>query len=524
MLPSIRLSVLLLGALLLAACGGGGDGMSGSGSNSGGTGSSGSGGATSTPAEGTLLESPAQLLSTVTAPSLLLELNVATNQQLLALSGAPVCDVLIYKVEYETVGAANEPTTASAALMVPSGLGSECTGKRPVVLYAHGTTTDRTFTMTDLSNAEALTLAAIFASQGYIVVAPNYAGYDTSTLTYHPYLVAEQQSKDMIDALTAARTALPLASATLTRDNGQLFITGYSQGGYVAMATQRAMEAAGLTVTAAAPMSGPYALAAFADAVFYGDVNGDATISTTLIIDAYQHAYGNIYTTPAQIFESQYASGIATLLPSTMTRGQIYSAGLLPEYALFSSTPPAAQYADITPPTTPASLAAVFALGFGSGNLIQNSYRLTYLEDAQANPDGGFPTVTTGLPAATPQLPWRQALQANDLRNWVPLAPVQLCGGDLDPLVFWLNTQLIQNYWAKKAPASASISIVDLESSGDPYASLKQGFELAKDAVAVAAVAQGATDGGAAAVDAAYHATLVAPFCVAATRSFFSNY
>jgi hypothetical protein len=47
---------------------------------------------------------------------------------------------------------------------------------------------------------------------------------------------------------------------------------------------------------------------------------------------------------------------------------------------------------------------------------------------------------------------------------------------------------------------------------------------LAKDAIAVAAVAQGATDGGAAAVAAAYHATLVAPFCVAATRSFFSNY
>jgi hypothetical protein len=525
MLLSIRLSMVLLGVLLTAGCGGGADGDGGSGRGTSGAGTGGSsGGSGASPAEGTLLDSPAQLLSTVTAPSLLVELNVAANQQLLSLSGAPVCDVLIYKIEYETVGAANEATTASAALMVPSGLGSDCTGKRPIVLYAHGTTTDRTFTMTDLSNAEALTLAAIFASQGYIVVAPNYAGYDTSTLTYHPYLVAAQQSRDMIDALTAARTALPLASLTLTRDNGQLFITGYSQGGYVAMATQRAMEAAGMTVTAAAPMSGPYALAAFADAVFYGDVNGDATISTTLLIDAYQHAYGNIYTTPAEIFEPQYASGIATLLPSTMTRGQIYTAGLLPEYALFSTTPPAAQYADITPPTTPASLAAVFALGFGSGNLIQNSYRLSYLEDAQANPDGGFPTFTTGLPAATPGLPWRQALLANDLRNWVPTAPVQLCGGDLDPLVFWLNTQLIQNYWTKNAPASAAISIIDLESSGDPYASLKQGFELAKDAIAVAAVAQGATDGGAAAVAAAYHATLVAPFCVAATRSFFSNY
>jgi dienelactone hydrolase len=526
MLPSIRLPLLLLGALLMAGCGGAGGGADGtSGSSTGGAGAGGSSGGTSeTPPEGSLLESPAQLLSTVTAPSLLVELNLAANQPLLSLSGAPVCDVLIYKIEYETVGGANEPTTASAALMVPSGLGSVCTGKRPVVLYAHGTTTDRTFTMTDLNNAEALTLAAIFASQGYIVVAPNYAGYDTSTLTYHPYLVAAQQSKDMIDALTAARTALPLASLTLTRDNGQLFITGYSQGGYVAMATQRAMEAAGMKVTAAAPMSGPYALAAFADAVFYGDVNGDATISTTLLVNAYQHAYGDIYSTPTEIFEPQYASGIATLLPSTMTRGEIYAAGLLPEYALFSTTPPAAQYADITPPTTPASLAAVFALGFGSGNLVQNSYRLSYLEDAQANPDGGFPTLTNGLPAATPQLPWRKALKTNDLRDWVPSAPVQLCGGDLDPLVFWLNTQLIENYWTKNAPASASIAVVDLESSGDPYASLKQDFQVAKDAIAAAAVLQGASDGGAAAVDAAYHATLVAPFCVAATRSFFSTY
>src|SRR6202000_1572333 len=121
---------------------------------------------------------------------------------------------------------------------------------QPIVLYAHGTQTDRAFTMTDLSNDEALALAALFASQGYIVVAPNYAGYDTSTLAYHPYLVAAQQARDMIDALAAARTALPVASLTLTKDNGKLFITGYSQGGFVAMATHRAMQAAGLTVTA----------------------------------------------------------------------------------------------------------------------------------------------------------------------------------------------------------------------------------------------------------------------------------
>jgi hypothetical protein len=503
--------VAFVSALLLACGGGGGGDMS---SSAPGT------------ARGRLLQSPPELLSTLTASDLLLTLNVASNQQLFALSGAPVCDVLMYRIEYATVGGANEPTTASGALMVPTGLGSTCTGKRPILLYAHGTTTDRMFNMTDTSNAETLFLTALFASKGYIVVAPNYAGYDTSTLSYHPYLIADQQSKDMIDALTAARTALPFASATLTKDSGQLFITGYSQGGYVAMATHRAMQAAGMSVTASAPMSGPYALAAFVDAVFYGEVNGDGPISATLLLTAYQKVYGNIYANPTDAFAPQYATGIDSLLPSTTPRSQLYAQGKLPEFALLSSTPPAPQFADITPPTTPANLAAAFALGFGTGNLLQNSYRLSYLEDAQAHPDGGFPTVTTGVAAAAPALPGRQALQMNDLRDWVPTAPVLLCGGDVDPFVFWFNAQLMQNYWASHAPASASISVLDLESAvspNDPYGNLKNDFELAKALVAADAVAQGATDGGALAVDQAYHAQLVAPFCFTAVKEFFST-
>jgi Prolyl oligopeptidase family len=511
----IRCLSVFLTVLLLAACGGGGSGgMSGS-------------AASSTPPRGALLQTPPELLSTLTASNLLLELNVASNQQLLALSGIPICDILIYHIEYATVGGANEPTTASGALMVPTGIGANCTGARPIVLYAHGTTTDRAFNMANVQNAETLFLAALYASQGYIVVAPNYAGYDTSTLPYHPYLIADQESKDMIDALAAARTALPIASATLTQDSGQLFITGYSQGGYVAMATHRAMQAAGMKVTASAPMSGPYALAAFVDAVFYGEVNGDGPVSSTLLLTAYQRAYGNIYANPMDVFESQYATGIDTLLPTTTPRSQLYAQGRLPEFALFSSVPPDPTFADITPPATPANLAAVFALGFGTGNLLRNDYRLSYLKDAQANPDGGFPTLTSGIAAPAPDLPWRLALQRNDLRNWVPTAPILLCGGDLDPIVFWLNTRLMQSYWARHAPSSASLSVLDLESSAstdDPYADLKQDFQLAKELVAANAVAQGATDGGAFAVAEAYHAMLVAPFCFAAVRSFFANH
>ena len=85
-----RLPGYLIGALLIAGCGGTGtDGNSGAGAGP---------GPGAPPPEGALLQNPAQLLSTVTAPSLLLQLNLATNQQLLSLSGAPVCDVLIYKI------------------------------------------------------------------------------------------------------------------------------------------------------------------------------------------------------------------------------------------------------------------------------------------------------------------------------------------------------------------------------------------------------------------------------------------
>jgi hypothetical protein len=513
MTPMKRHYLPLIAALMLAACGGGGSGGGASGLPS------------APPSRGTLLQTPPGLLSTLTISGLLTELELPINALLLSVSSAPLCDIIFYHIEYQTVGGAGEATTASAVLMIPSGLGANCTGARPIVLYAHGTTTDRAYNMADLQNAETISLAALFASQGYIVVAPNYAGYDTSTLPYHPYLIADQQSKDMIDALTAARAALPLASLTTVEDNGQLFVTGYSQGGYVAMATHRAMQAAGMNVTAAAPMSGPYALAAFVDAVFYGEVNGGATVSSTLLLGAYQTVYGNIYTDATDIFEQQYANGIQTLLPSTTPRSQLYAQGKLPEYALFSLTPPAPEFASMTPPTSPANLAEVFALGFGAANLLQNSYRLSYLADAQAHPDGGFPTITTGVAATAPQLPWRQALQKNDLRDWVPTAPVQLCGGDVDPLVFFFNTQLMQSYWAAQAP-SASVSVLDLEAAAvpnDPYANLKQDFAIAKALVAATAVSQGATDGGALAVAEAYHAMLVAPLCFAATRSFFAG-
>jgi Prolyl oligopeptidase family len=480
------------------------------------------------PARGALLQSPPDLMATF-GPADILSLlgSNQLGQVLLQMTYSPICTVAVFHLEYQTVDPAGNLTPASGALMVPSG-GAACQGPRPIVEYAHGTQTDRDYDIADLNasdNDEGLILAAVFAAEGYIVVAPNYVGYDISTLSYHPYLDADQQSKDMIDALTASRSALPTMQAPATTDSGKLFITGYSQGGFVAMATHRAMQAAGTVVTAAAPLSGPYALGAFGDAVFEGEVNASAVENLVMLAASYQNVYGNLYTSTTDMFASPYASDVATLLPSTTPLSTLESNGSLPP-ALFSSTPPAPAYAAETPALAPANLAPVFAAGFGTQFLVTNAYRLSYLQDAAASPDGGFPSVTNGLPATNPSNTLRQALKLNDLRSWAPTAPVLMCGGDSDPTVFFFDTQLMQDYWNATSP-TAVFTVLDVGSavaSNDPYAALKEGFAAAVALDRVNAIAAGATDGGDSAVLADYHALLVPPFCLSAAKSFFDGY
>ena len=515
-----KVGIALAACALVSACGSGGDEEEGG---------SLSPAPPPPPARGELLEKPPTKLASYAPSDLITLLGGSDAGKLVVdLALSPTCGVDVYQLKYQTVGAkvsAPESVSASGALMVPTGVDAKCQGARPIMVYAHGTMTSKAFNIANLTtdNIEGVTTAAIFAAQGYIVVAPNYAGYDTSSLPYHPYLNADQQSKDTIDALVAARSALPVSTAPTITDSGKLFITGYSQGGYVAMATHRAMQAAGMTVTASAPMSGGYALSAFGDAIFRGNVSKGAVTNITLLLTGYQQAYGDLYSAPTDAFEAKYATGIETLLPSTTGVSDLVGQGKLPADAAFNSTPPAPEFASLTPSTTPAELATVFAAGFGADALITNPYRLAYLQDTQTAPDGGFPTQTDSLPPANPTHPLRRALKTNDLRNWTPNSPVLLCGGNNDPTSFYFNTQLMQAYWTANVPAGA-VTVLDVDSavtSGDPYSNLKTGFSVAKDAVRVAAVLGGASDGGDAAVLDKYHSALVPPFCLSAVKSFF---
>ncbi|HTV97467.1 MAG TPA: prolyl oligopeptidase family serine peptidase [Steroidobacteraceae bacterium] len=528
-----RSLTLALAAALLCACGG-------SSSQTGTT-------ATST-THGTLAQNPPFRIASLDAATFQGELAAtSTGAQLLEITGAPLCGVDFYDVTFWTVGGAGETTESSGALMVPTGSSPTCSGPRPIIEYAHGTQTDKAANIADItnpSNTEGALIAAMFAAQGYIVVAPNYAGYDISTLGYHPFLNAVQQSGEMMDMLMAARTALPNTLSSATSDSGQLFITGYSEGGFVAMATLRAMQAAGQKVTAAAPMSGPYALEAFGDVIFFGGVDIGSTEFAPLLANSYQHAYNNVNSSATPIFSSTYADAV-TLLPSDTSITTIFEENLLPETALFDSTTPvvsipgdAALSAELTAllavPPTPALPASaqtpIFDLGFGNPYLVTNEYRVAYAEDAAGNPDGAIPTATAGVPRAKaePAFGLRQDFYLNDMRTaWAPESPTLLCGGDMDPTVFFsVNTETMAAYWSS-LPAGV-LTVLDVnEAPSGPFSAVQTAFQASEAALLLyyESAAGGGLSPSAAEeqVIAGYH-TAVAPFCAAAARAFFSNF
>ncbi len=497
------LGTLAAAALLtLAACGGGGDSsdVTINLSND----------------RGTIQRNPPTQLASLTAAQFTAQLRAsASGLQLLQLAGVNVadpnatlpCGLDLRYIQYGTVGGAGEKTNATGALLIPTG-GAGCTGGRPVVLHAHGTTTAKDYNIallgsTNAAAGEAGLIAALYAAQGMIVVAPNYAGYELSALPYHPYLNADQQSKDMIDALSAGRQAVAKI-ANGTSDNGKLLITGYSQGAHVAMATAKALRLAGQSVTAVAGGSGPYAVSAFADAIFGGRPIVGGTLFAPLLTTSWQRSYGNLYGAASDVYNTAYATGIETLLPSTLTQTQLFTTGKLPPAALFDTDAAAFGLA-------PLAFQPLF--GAPGTGLIKTSYADAVLADAGSNP------CTAAAPTAcVTNHPLRVRAKQNDLRGgWAPGFPVFMCGGVNDPTVFYANTQLQAAWFATLPLPVNTVTTLDLESASgggaDPFAAAKLGFQAALTTLAA---------GGAAVVAQNYHAT-VAPFCTASTAGFFRS-
>lgn len=164
-------------------------------------------------------------------------------------------DVDIYKIRYTTKDITGGVDTASGQLVLPTFTDKSM----PIVVYHHGTVNSReevpsNFNLTNQNEGQ---ISLIYASFGYATLAPDYIGLGDSP-GFHPYVHAESEAWASIDMISAFKQYAEQQSISL---NDQLFTCGYSQGGHAAMATHMVLQRDyqdTYTVTASAPMSGPY--------------------------------------------------------------------------------------------------------------------------------------------------------------------------------------------------------------------------------------------------------------------------
>ena len=310
------------------------------------------------------------------------------------------------------------------------------------------------------------------------------------------------------------------------------------------MATARLLESQKKPVTAIAPSSGPYALAAFGDEIFMGNVNIGASRFAPLLGIGLQAKYGNIYNKKSDIFLEKYADA---QLPSNIPFSELVEAKKLPNNALFQKNPSDPRLAGLSP----GKLFSILGGYDETDYLIKTDFRAAYVADAQKNPDGLTLANGNNLPAANPQNNLRKALKDNDLRGYVPTMPTFICGGNQDPTVYFdTNTgavvKLLQAEVAKNPAKKINITVLDVDADNKADRPDKETFTLIGqasmnkwDAVAVKDSVQtnfsnsvkkikddAAPQGGVASLLAFYtnyHGGLVSPACTEATREFFNQ-
>jgi hypothetical protein len=218
-----------------------------------------------------------------------------------------------YKVTYCTDDAVL-PGETSARTTTVTGMVSvpRKSGPLPTVAYVHGTSISfydvpsnpNTFGSFNSrgESFEGPPSTAVFAGNGFIYVAPDYLGLGDSTVPRHRYFHAATEASSAIDLLVAAQRVLADLKA---RQNGELFVFGFSQGGHSALALQRELERMRVKVDGTAVVGGVFDVERW----FLTSLENETTLFqplyVTYLLLAFDDIY-DVYDSTADVFRRRY--------------------------------------------------------------------------------------------------------------------------------------------------------------------------------------------------------------------------
>jgi len=227
-------------------------------------------------------------------------------------------DADVYKVTYKTTYKDAE-IIASGLVVLP-----KTSVEVGMVSFHHGTITDHDDapSNTTETDPDALLYAAL-SSSGFITVIPDYLGFGSSSSILHPYYVEEYTATAVIDMLIAAKE---LSVEENVNFNKRLFLAGYSEGGYVTMATHKGIEEQGLDdfeLIASFPAAGAYDIAGMENHLLTLDTYDDPSY-IAYVIRAYELTY-DFPDVRSDFFQQPYADRIPGLFDGTKGTTEINS-------------------------------------------------------------------------------------------------------------------------------------------------------------------------------------------------------
>lgn len=244
----------------------------------------------------------------------------AEIQQIMETTGAAVPLNIVYDVEvvsihYRTIDLNGNFILCSGAIFVPVS-----DDPVPLLSIQHGTESkrDRVASEDPLVSTEGL-IGLITASLGYVTTVPDYPGFGISEVK-HPYLHGNSLVPSVVDFIRAGRKYCQGDNRAL---NGQIFLTGYSEGGYVSLLTQKRIEenfAQEINLTAVAPLSGPYDLKGMIDSSFHSG-NYPTNAYVAYFFSAYDHIYQ--WNRLDEMFRTPYDNLVQSLYSGNFTWGEL---------------------------------------------------------------------------------------------------------------------------------------------------------------------------------------------------------
>jgi len=246
------------------------------------------------------------------------------------------------KVTYQSTGADGQLHTMTGLLILPKSILGDLVDKPavPILMYQHGTEVHRPFSPSQYlahqdrpKDYPEVMVAAAIASTGYAVALVDYEGMGDNTNT-QPHVIGATLAQQVVDLLKASRDIIGGTAGNSSSPctwNSQLFLMGYSEGGFVTMAATRELQlnhSTEFTVTASAPLSGPHDLSGVMRGILLSDSTFKSPYFAPLFLTSFNYAYGgqtNLFS-PGSALLAPYNSTIPPLFDGNSKSDQISEA------------------------------------------------------------------------------------------------------------------------------------------------------------------------------------------------------